>query len=79
MWQHCPWSILFPRKIQQLLEQIDLEFIAQDWQKMFNSIQMGAERLMDVTLSLQALRNLSTLDELDHKMIDIHEMINSIL
>jgi len=66
-------------EIQQLLEQIDLEFIAQDWQKMFNSIQMGAERLMDVTLSLQALRNFSTLDELDQKMVDINEMIDSTL
>ncbi|MEQ8971054.1 MAG: response regulator [Coleofasciculus sp. C1-SOL-03] len=66
-------------EIQQLLEQIDLEFIAQDWQKMFNSIQIGAERLMDVTLSLQALRNFSTLDELDQKMVDINEMIDSTL
>jgi len=65
--------------IQHFREQIDLEFIAQDWQKMFNSIQMGAERLMDVTISLQALRNFSTLDELDQKTIDIHEAIDSIL
>ncbi|MFW5667081.1 MAG: sensor histidine kinase, partial [Coleofasciculus sp.] len=60
-------------------EQIDLEFIAQDWQKMFNSIHIGAERLMDVTLSLQALRNFSTLDELDQKMVYINEMIDSTL
>ncbi|MFP4099938.1 MAG: sensor histidine kinase [Coleofasciculus sp.] len=66
-------------EIQQLLEQIDLEFIAQDWQKMFNSIHIGAERLMDVTLSLQALRNFSTLDELDQKMVYINEMIDSTL
>ncbi|MEQ9553877.1 MAG: ATP-binding protein [Coleofasciculus sp. G3-WIS-01] len=65
--------------IQQLRERIDLEFIAQDWQKMFNSIQMGAERLMDVTLSLQALRNFSTLDELDQKSFDINETIDSTL
>ncbi|EDX74688.1 PAS fold family [Coleofasciculus chthonoplastes PCC 7420] len=74
--QACPKPTL---EIQQLLEQIDLEFIAQDWQKMFNSIHIGAERLMDVTLSLQALRNFSTLDELDQRMIDIQEMINSTL
>lgn len=74
--QACPEQT---PEIQQLLDQIDLEFIAQDWQKMFNSIQMGAERLMDVTLSLQALRNFSTLDELDQKMVDINEMIDSTL
>ncbi|MBD2247685.1 ATP-binding protein [Nostoc sp. FACHB-888] len=63
-------------EIQTLTEEIDLEFLIEDLQKMLNSMKMGTERIRDIVLSL---RNFSRMDEAEYKAVDIHEGIESTL
>jgi two-component system, NtrC family, sensor kinase len=62
--------------LQDIAEAIDLQFIQEDWQKLLNSIQEGAERIHQIILSL---KNFSRLDEADLKSVDIHQGIESSL
>ena len=62
--------------IEQLIEEIDLNFLAKDLEKLLNSIQMGSERIKQIVLSL---RNFSRLDESDMKPVNIHYGIDSTL
>ena len=59
-------------EIEDEIEDIDLEFLIQDLQKLLNSIKFGAERIRDLVISL---RNFSHLDEADVKPVNIHEII----
>ncbi|MEM1170019.1 MAG: AAA family ATPase [Cyanobacteria bacterium P01_H01_bin.35] len=63
-------------EIQDEIEDLDLEFLIQDLQKLLNSIKVGAERIRDIVISL---RNFSRLDEADMKPVNIHEGIDSTL
>ncbi|MEB3339934.1 AAA family ATPase [Okeania sp.] len=63
-------------EIQDEIEDIDLEFLIEDLQKLLTSIKTGAERIRDIVISL---RNFSRLDEADMKQINIHEGIDSTL
>jgi len=65
-----------PTTIQNIAEDIDLEFIQEDWHKLLNSIQEGAERIHHIILSL---RNFSRLDEAEIKTVDIHQGLDSTL
>lgn len=66
-----------PRKeIQEQIEALDLDFIAEDLPKILHSMMMGAERIAQLVLSL---RNFSRLDESEMKEIDLHEGIESTL
>ena len=67
----CP-----PSEIETLRQEIDLEFVLDDWSKMMNSMQVGAERIQQIVCSL---RNFSRLDEQDLKDVDLHEGIDSTL
>lgn len=58
------------------LEDADLEFIQEDFPKILSSMQVGADRIRQIVLSL---RNFSRLDEADMKPVDIHEGIESTL
>jgi predicted ATPase/signal transduction histidine kinase/tRNA A-37 threonylcarbamoyl transferase component Bud32 len=62
--------------IQERIEDIDLEFLVEDLQKLLDSMTVGAERIRNIVLSL---RNFSRLDEADMKPVDIHEGIESTL
>ncbi|MBE9005042.1 HAMP domain-containing protein [Fortiea sp. LEGE XX443] len=62
--------------IQALAEEIDLEFLMADLQKILPSMKMGTERIRNIVLSL---RNFSRMDEADFKAVDIHEGIESTL
>lgn len=62
--------------IQELLDEIDVEFIQQDLPKTLKSMKVGTQRIRDIVLSL---RNFSRMDEAEFKEIDIHEGINSTL
>jgi GAF domain-containing protein len=62
--------------IQDKIEDIDLEFLLEDLPAMINSMQVGAERIRKLVLSL---RNFSRLDEAEKKPVDIHEGIESTL
>jgi signal transduction histidine kinase len=63
-------------EIQQLTSDFDLNFLREDWQKMMNSMQVGAERIQQIVISLQSF---SRLNKSDLKPIDIHEGINNTL
>ena len=63
-------------EIDQQIYAIDLDFIKQDLPKILDSMNMGAERIRQIVLSL---RNFSRLDEDGMKPVDIHEGIDSTL
>ncbi|MBH8554648.1 PAS domain S-box protein [Nostocaceae cyanobacterium CENA357] len=62
--------------IQEKIRKIDLNFLLSDLPKIIFSMEMGAERIREIVLSL---RNFSRLDEAEIKPVDIHEGINSTL
>jgi len=62
--------------IQAYVEEIELDFLQQDLDKLFDSLSVGASRIRELVLSL---RNFSRLDEADKKEVDIHEGIDSTL
>lgn len=63
-------------EVQALAEEIDLEFLIEDLQKMLASMKMGTDRIRNIVLSL---RNFSRIDEAEFKTVDIHEGIESTL
>lgn len=71
--KHCP---PLPPEVQERLEEIDPDFITQDFPKLLNSMQVGTERIIEI---VNSLRTFSRLDEADMKQVDIHEEIESTL
>jgi two-component system NtrC family sensor kinase len=63
-------------QIQELTEQIELDFLIEDLPKLLSSMKMGADRIREIVLTL---RNFSRLDESDMKAVNIHEGIDSTL
>ncbi len=63
-------------EIQEFIEEIDLNFLQEDFPNVLHSMKLGAERIRQIVLTL---RNFSRLDEADMKPIDIHEGISSTL
>jgi signal transduction histidine kinase len=63
-------------EIQQMMLDLDLKFVVEDWEKLMNSMQVGAERIQDIVLSLQ---NFSRLNKAKLESVDIHERINTAL
>lgn len=63
-------------RLQKKVNDIDLEFLAEDFPKVIASMQMGADRIREIVVSL---RNFSRLDEADFKEVDLHEGINNTL
>ncbi len=63
-------------EIQELIDEIDLEYIKEDLPKTLNSMNVGTERIRQIVLSL---RSFSRMDEADFKEVDIHAGINSTL
>jgi signal transduction histidine kinase/DNA-binding response OmpR family regulator len=63
-------------EIQQVVEEIDLNFLVNDWQKLMDSMQMGAERIKEIVRSLLLF---SRQNESELKPVDIHESIDSTL
>jgi PAS domain S-box-containing protein len=65
-----------PESLQIAIDEIDLEFLLKDSQKLFESMQTGAERIQQIVLSL---RTFSRLDEARVKAIDLHSGLESTL
>lgn len=65
-----------PAIIQEFVEDINLDFLSQDIQKLIGSMQTGTERIQTIIL---ALRIFSRLNESEIKAVDIHEGIKSAL
>ncbi|WP_206756856.1 GAF domain-containing protein, partial [Planktothrix sp. FACHB-1355] len=63
-------------EIQTFMEQIELDFMAEDLPKLLSSMHLGVDRIRQLVLSL---RNFSRLDEAQMKPVDIHEGIDSTL
>lgn len=63
-------------KVQEAMSDIDLNFLVEDMQKLFDSMRVGADRIRDIVLSL---RNFARLDEASMKPVDIHTGIDSTL
>ncbi|VXD23301.1 Serine/Threonine protein kinase and Signal Transduction Histidine Kinase (STHK) with GAF sensor [Planktothrix serta PCC 8927] len=63
-------------EIEEMIEQIDLEFIKTDLPKLYQSMKEGSNRIKQIVLSL---KNFSRLDESEQKRINIHEGIDSTL
>ncbi len=63
-------------EIQNLIEDIELDFLIEDLPKILSSMKVGTERIREIVLTL---RNFSRLDEADMKPVNIHEGIESTL
>ena len=63
-------------EIEELTEQLDLEFLVEDLPKLLGSMKVGAQRIREIVASL---RNFSRMDEAQMKAVDIHEGIDSTL
>lgn len=62
--------------IQEHMEAIELDFLVEDMPKTLSSMQMGADRMSQLVLSL---RNFSRLDDGETQAVNIHEGIDSSL
>jgi signal transduction histidine kinase len=58
-----------PTEIIQQINDIDLDFIAEDFPNLLNSMKQGADRISQI---VQSLRDFSHLDEANYKPVDIH-------
>ncbi|WP_414530934.1 sensor histidine kinase [Nodularia chucula] len=65
-----------PLSIQETLEDIDMDFLAEDLQNINHSMQIGSERIIQL---VKSLRNFSRLDESEYKEVNLHEGIDSTL
>jgi light-regulated signal transduction histidine kinase (bacteriophytochrome) len=63
-------------EIEEIAEEIDLDFLIEDLPKMLDSMKLGADRIRHIVLSL---RNFSRLDQAEMKPVDIHEGIDETL
>jgi signal transduction histidine kinase len=63
-------------ELQAQLEDLDLEFVREDFLNLLDSIQMGADRIKKI---VQSLRIFSRFDEAELKAADIHQGIESTL
>jgi signal transduction histidine kinase len=63
-------------EIQDYITEIDLEFLIEDLPKILSSMQVGADRIHEIVLSL---RNFSRLDEAVRKPVNIHDGIDTTL
>lgn len=69
----------YPEPVAEIvhqLEVLDINFIAEDYPKLMNSIKQGSSRIKQIVLSL---RNFSRLGEKEYKTVDIHEGIDNSL
>ncbi|MEG4199520.1 PAS domain S-box protein [Microcoleus sp. Pol12A5] len=70
---YCPNP---PAQVLDKINEIDLDYIAEDFPRLFNSMQVGTERIVEI---VKSLRNFSRLDESAGKSVNIHEGIDSTL
>ncbi|MGB3788679.1 MAG: ATP-binding protein [Phormidesmis sp.] len=62
--------------VKSCVEEIELDFLLEDLPKTVRSMQIGAERIKQIVLSL---RTFSRMDEAEHKEVDLHAGIESTL
>ncbi|MGB3510544.1 MAG: AAA family ATPase [Microcoleaceae cyanobacterium] len=62
--------------VKEIVEEVELDFLIEDFPKLLKSMKMGANRIQKI---VESLRNFSRLDEAEVKPVDIHEGIDSTL
>ncbi len=62
--------------VKATLEEIDIDFLTNDFVKLISSIRLGAERIQGI---VQSLNKFSRSDEAGSKFVDIHEGLDSTL
>jgi two-component system, NtrC family, sensor kinase len=62
--------------LQEIVDDIDVDYLREDLPKLVKSMQVGADRIREIVLSL---RNFSRLDEAEFKVADLHTGIDSTL
>ncbi len=65
-----------PDDIQLTIDEIELEFLKDDLPKLFQSMEVGAERIREI---IKSLRLFSRLDEAEIKQVDLHAGLDSTL
>jgi two-component system, NtrC family, sensor kinase len=65
-----------PAKLQEEIEDLELDFIVGDLAKILQSVKVGSDRIREIVLSL---RNFSRLDEAEFKCVDLHQGIENTL
>lgn len=60
--------------LQDIMDDIDVDYLRDDLPKLVKSMQVGADRIREIVLSL---RNFSRLDEAEFKIADLHTGIDS--
>ncbi|MEH2085462.1 sensor histidine kinase [Nostoc sp.] len=63
-------------EISDRVQELDIEFLAEDLPKLMASMQVGTKRIRQIVLSL---RNFSRLDEAEMKFVDINEGLDNTL
>ncbi|WP_354635113.1 CHASE2 domain-containing protein [Planktothricoides raciborskii] len=63
-------------EIEKFMEEIELEYLTEDFSKVLHSMKIGASRIREI---VKSLRTFSRLDEAEIKDVDIHEGIDSTL
>jgi len=63
-------------EIEELIEEIDLDFLTYDLPQLMNSVEKGAKRIQAI---VQSLKNFSRLNEAEMKEADIHQGLESSL
>ena len=63
-------------ELQEILDEIEIDFLTEDVHKLMKSMRMGTERIRQLVLSL---RNFSRLDQSNFKPADIHEGLDNTL
>jgi PAS domain S-box-containing protein len=71
--QHYPNPV---PAIEEYADEIDLDFLMEDLPNLLNSMNVGAERIRDIVVSL---RTFSRLDEAEMKRVNIHEGLETTL
>ncbi len=62
--------------VEEILEEVELDYVLEDLPRIMGSIKVGAERIRDLVLTL---RNFYRLDEPDMKLADLQEGLESTL
>ncbi|NEQ95733.1 MAG: hypothetical protein F6K30_03220 [Cyanothece sp. SIO2G6] len=65
-----------PPELESIAEELDIKFLEKDLRKIVASMQLGTNRILDI---VRSLRTFSRVDQVEFKLADIHEGIDSTL
>ncbi|ESA36904.1 multi-sensor signal transduction histidine kinase [Leptolyngbya sp. Heron Island J] len=65
-----------PADIQAMMDEVELDFLKEDLPKLFQSMEVGTERIREI---IKSLRLFSRLDEAEIKQVDLHDGLDSTL